>query len=245
MTCDNMQERISSFVDGRLPDAERENVLAHIASCRDCSAYLESVESVRRAVAELKRTPLPAALAARLRVLASHEQARRIARVSWAARIAAWSDRLSLAFDNLMRPMAFPFAGGVASALILFGLVIPTMTFEHAFAGQVLFTHPDGEIVVLAPNGRYTPLESENPPWIERADISMPEAANVVELTIDPKGRIFDWTLVRGELTPDLASIIMLSEFSPATNDIGMPTWAKVRAVQIRNVHTAPIRVRS
>jgi anti-sigma factor RsiW len=245
MSCDNMQQRISSFVDRRLPDAARENVFAHIASCHDCSAYLESIGGVRSAVAELKRPPIPAALSARLRVLASHEHARTLARVSWSARLSNWSGRLSLAFNNAMRPLAFPFAGGVTSALILFGLVIPTMTFQHAFADQVLFAVPDGEVVGLAPNGRYAPMESENPPWLQRADVSISEAANVVDLVIDPKGHVWNWTLVRGELTPDLANIIMLSEFSPATNDIGMPTWAKVRAVQIRNVHTAPIHVRS
>jgi Putative zinc-finger len=244
MSCDNVQERISSFVDRRLPDAEREHVLAHIKSCRDCSTYLESLEGVRRAVAELQRPALPAGLSARLRVLASHERARRLARVSWGARLAAWSCRISLAFDNAMRPLAFPFAGGIASALILFGLVIPTMTVEHALADQVLFTYPDGEVVAQAPDGRYAPPESENPPWIERVDSSMPEAANVVDLTIDQSGRVCDWIVARGELTPDLTNIIMFGQFSPATN-MGVPTFGKVRAVQIRNVQTAPIRVRS
>lgn len=244
MSCDNVQERISSFVDGRLPDAERENVLTHTESCRDCSAYLESMEGVRRAVGQLRYQPVPAALTARLRVLASHEHARQLSRVTWTARVAKWSDRLSLTFDNLMRPLAFPFAGGLVSALIIFGLVIPSLTFQHAFADQVLFTNPDGEVVAQAPNGRYMPGESENPPWIERADASIPEAANVVDLTIDQTGRVCDWTVARGELTPDLTNIIMFGQFSPATN-MGMPTFGKVRAVQIRNIQTAPIRVRS
>jgi hypothetical protein len=246
MSCDNLQERISSFVDGRLPDAERENVSAHIASCRDCTAYLESIEGVRRAIVELKRPQIPAALTARLRVLASHEHARQLAHVSWSARFANWSDRISLAFNNAMRPLAFPFAGGVASALILFGLVIPTMTFEHAFADQVFFTAPEGDVVAMAPTGRYAPPESENPPFIERANASVPDAANVVDLVIDESGRISDWTVTRGELTPDLANIIMFGQFSPATNTLlGVPTTGRVRAVQIRNVHTAPIHVRS
>jgi hypothetical protein len=72
----------------------------------------------------------------------------------------------------------------------------------------------------------------------------MPEAANVVDLTIDQSGRVSNWTVARGELTPDLANIIMFGQFSPATN-MGVPTFGKVRAVQIRNVQTAPIRVRS
>jgi anti-sigma factor RsiW len=244
MSCDNVQERISSFVDRRLPDAERENVLAHLASCRDCHTYLESIEGVRRGMRDLQRPGVPASVTARLRVLASHEQARRLSRVTFAARLANWSDRLTLAFDNLMRPLAFPFAGGIASALMLFGLVIPTMTFQHAFADQVFFTAPEGDVVALAPSGRYAPSESENPPWIERADASVPEAANVVDLTIDQSGRVCDWTVARGELTPDLTNIIMFGQFSPATN-MGIPTLGKVRAVQIRNVQTAPIRVRS
>jgi len=231
-------------VDGRLPDAERENVLAHIMSCRDCSAYLESIETLRRAVGDLKRPPLPAGLSAKLRVIASQEHARRVAHISWGARLNAWSARLSLSFDNAMRPLAFPFAGGLVSALMLFGLVIPTMTFQHAYADQVFFTAPSGDVVALAPNGRYAPPESENPPWIERADASMPEAANVVDLTIDQYGRVCDWTVARGELTPDLTNIIMFGQFSPATN-MGVPTAGKVRAVQIRNVQTAPIHVRS
>jgi hypothetical protein len=244
MSCNNLQEQISLFVDGRLPGAERDAVLAHTASCRACSTYLEATENVRRTVAELKRPAVPVALASRLRVLASHEHARQMTRVTWNARFESWCDRLSLTFNNLMRPLAFPFAGGIASALILFGLVIPTMTVEHAFADQVFFTNPDGEVVAQAPNGRYMPSESENPPWIERVDSTIPEAANVVDLTIDQAGRVCDWTVARGELTPDLTNIIMFGQFSPATN-LGMPTFGKVRAVQIRNVHTAPIRVRS
>ena len=244
MSCDNVQERISSFVDGCLPEAERENVSAHLASCRDCSSLLKSHEAVRRAVRQMNRPPVPPALTARLRVIASHEQARQRARATWPARVQYWSDRLSLSFNNLMRPLAFPFAGGLISSLIIFGLVIPSLTFQHALADRVLFTYPDGQVVALAPNGRYLPAESENPPWIERADAFMPEAANVVDLTIDQSGRVCDWTVERGELTPDLTSIIMFGQFSPATN-MGVPTSGKVRAVQIRNVQTPPIRVRS
>ena len=247
MSCDNVQERISSFVDRRLPDAERENVAAHVASCRDCGAHLEAIEGVRRAVASLNRPTVPLSLTARLRVLASHEHARQLARISWFARYTAWKDRLALGFNNMMRPLAFPFAGGIASALILFGLMIPIMTVEHAYADQglqVYFTAPEGDVVALAPSGRYAPPESENPPFIERAGASVPDAANVVDLTIDQSGHVYNWTVTRGELTPDLANIIMFGQFSPATN-MGLPTFGRVRAVQIRNIQTAPIRVRS
>jgi anti-sigma factor (TIGR02949 family) len=70
MSCDNVQERISSFLDRSVPVAEQENVLAHIESCRDCSSYLEVQQTVRRAVRSLGPRPVPAELSAKLRVIA-------------------------------------------------------------------------------------------------------------------------------------------------------------------------------
>jgi hypothetical protein len=245
MSCDNVQERVSTFLDRSNPVAERENVLAHIESCGDCSAYLETQLTSRAALRSLSRPPLPADLAARLSVLASHERERRLARVSFAARMRALNSRVQLMFDNMMRPLAFPFAGGLVSSIMIFGLLVPSLTFQHAFADQVLFTYADGEVVFMGPNGAYMSMdESENAPRIQRGDSVAPETANVVELTIDESGRVSDWTVARGELTQDLTNIIMFGQFSPATN-LGMPIQSKLKAFQIRNVQTAPIRVRS
>lgn len=220
-------------------------MVAHFASCRRCSARLESTESLRRALSALNRAPLPAGLTERLRVLASHERARHRARVSWPARLARWSDRASLWFDNLMKPLAFPFAGGLLSSIVIFGLLVPSLMFRHALADTMFYTNPDGQVVILSPGGTYLSFDGENIPRIERADAATPDAANVVNLTIDASGRVSDWSVVRGELTPDLTNIIMFGQFIPATN-LGVPISAQVKAVQIlRSVQTAPIRVRS
>jgi hypothetical protein len=245
MSCDNVQERVSSILDRTNAAAERENVLAHIESCRDCSAYLETQQTMRTALRNLNSPPAPPDLAAQLSVLASHERERRLTRVSFAARLRAWNSRVQLVFDNLMRPLAFPFAGGLVSSIMIFGLLVPSLTFQHVFADQVLFTYADGEVVVIGPNGSYMSTdESENAPRLQRADAVAPETANVVELTIDQSGRVSDWSVARGELTQDLTNIIMFGQFSPATN-LGVPIQSKLKAFQIRNVQTAPIRVRS
>jgi len=244
MSCENVQERVSSFLDQSNPVAERENVLAHIGSCRDCSAYLETQLDMRSALRSLDHPATPPDLAARLSVIASHERERRLSRVSLSARLRAWNGRVQLMFDNLMRPLAFPFAGGLVSSMMIFGLLVPTLTFQHTFADQILFTDADGEVVVMGPNGAYlSATESENAPRIQRGD-TVPDTANVVELTIDQSGRVTDWTVASGELTPDLTNIIMFGQFSPATN-LGVPVQSKLKAFQIRNVQTAPIRVRS
>src|SRR6185312_6650768 len=98
---------------------------------------------------------VPADLTAKLRVLASHERTRRLSRVSLIARIEYWSDRARLFFDNLMRPVAVPFAGGVISAITIFSVLLPCLTFQHVYADQMLFTYPEGEVVTLSASGVY------------------------------------------------------------------------------------------
>jgi hypothetical protein len=201
--------------------------------------------TVQMALRSLDRPSVPAQLTTRLRVTASHELARRQAHRTVATWLHSIYSRVQLTFDNLMRPLAFPFAGGIVSAMMIFGLLVPSLTFQHAFADQALFTYPDGEVVVIDPNGDFTAVpDSINAPRIQRADAMSPEAANVVELTIDASGRVSDWTVARGELTTDLTNIIMFGQFSPATN-LGVPIPSKLKAFQIRNIQTAPIRVRS
>lgn len=245
MSCDNVQERVSSILDRDMSIAERENVLAHINACPDCSVSLETQQAMRSSVRALKRPEIPAELTARLRVVASHERQRRLNRVSLAARWHAIYGRVQLMLDNLMRPLALPFAGGLVSSMMLFGLLFPCLTFQHAFADQAFFTYPDGEVVILGANGTYTSVgESETAPRILRADFTPPQTANVVDLLLDQNGRVSDWAIAQGEMTQDLADIIMFGRFSPATN-MGVPIPSRVRAFQIRNVETPPIRVRS
>jgi Putative zinc-finger len=245
MSCDNVQERVSFFLDREDTIAEQENVLAHIQTCRDCAAFLQTQQEMRTALRSLNRPPIPAALTAKLRVAASHDQQRKLARRTLAARWQALHDRVQLTLDNLMRPLALPFAGGLVSSIMMFSVLVPSLTFHHAFADQALFTYPDGDVVILAPNGTYMSVpESENAPRILRADLTPPETANVVELMLDESGRVANWSVSQGELTQDLANIIMFGHFNPATN-MGVPIPSRVRAFQIRNIETAPIRVRS
>jgi hypothetical protein len=53
--------------------------------------------------------------------MASRERRRAAERRSVSAFCRAWLDRTRLMAHNLMQPLALPFAGGVFSALVLFG----------------------------------------------------------------------------------------------------------------------------
>lgn len=231
MSCENVQELISPLLDRRVSAGEQENVLAHLESCRECSAQLESMQKVREALRDMDRTPVPDVLTAKLRVIASHERERRVSRATLSRRSQYWLDRARLCFDNLMRPVFLPLAGGLFSATVIFSVLVPSLSAQHEDADGALFTDPYGQVVVLGSGGAYSPEATADLPRIEPTYSDIPDDANVVWLAIGENGKVLDYSVVKGRLTPDMQSIIMISKFSPATF-LGVPTPGLVKMVQ-------------
>jgi hypothetical protein len=188
----------------------------------------------------MRAPAVPPALAARLRVMASHERHRQLVRVSFSARLRAIASSAELHFENLMRPMALPVAGGVLSALLLFAALFPNLSFTHNFTDNSFLTYPVGLVVEQVGGG--VVKAGGNVPRIFPVDADIPADSNVVDLTVDQNGRVCDYAIVHGKLTPDLQNIILLSQFMPATN-LGVPVSGKVRVVQgTSTVRTAAMR---
>lgn len=244
MSCENLQELISQTLDGRMPEAEREHVFDHVRVCRECADRLSSLQTQRAILRKMAQTPVPADLAARLRVLASHERERQLARVNLGERLRRVAANIDLAFENLMRPVALPVTGGLVSALLLFGLMVPTLSFAHKTTGHESYaddvseqlsrrdifpaTFPTGQLVTN-PYGQTD--SDDDSPRIEPVDSTPSDFLNVVDLTIDETGRVVDWTVVKGVITADMKSVILLSTFQPATN-MGVAISGKIRVVQ-------------
>jgi hypothetical protein len=237
MSCNNVQELISSLLDRRISPEEKEDVLAHLESCRKCSARYETMQSLRTELRGMSQPAVPEYLHQQLRVIASHERVRLLARVSVSTRIRHWGSRMELQFNNMMRPLALPFAGGLLSALISFGLLVPNLNFQHNYTDEAFLTYPVGLVVEQISGGVVKAVGDV--PRIEPVGTVNPEDANVVELTIDENGRVIDYSVSHGKLTPDLQSIIMFSQFQPATL-LGLRTSGKVQIVQrlVRNVRS-------
>jgi hypothetical protein len=167
--------------------------------------------------------PVPAMLKQRLQVLASHERARQVSRISWQARAEHWRGIAKLKFDNMMRPFALPVAGGLVSALLMFSALLPSVSYGRVTSGDEppspVFTEPDGQVVG---EGDFPRLGSASDPG--------PVGKIVVVLTIDDRGRVRDYTLTQGKITPEVQDFILFSVFTPATM-FGKPTWGQVKAV--------------
>jgi negative regulator of sigma E activity len=233
MSCENVQERISLLLDCKLPASEREYVLAHLGACNRCNDRFESMQLMRASMRDMARPQVPAALSMKLRVLASHECARHVARKNLSTRVANWVTATRLAFDNMMRPFAVPVTGGVLSAFVMFSLLVPSLSFPHNHTSEpplaMLTADPqwgDPDGVIVGTNGTHAVLESGSA-LIYGNEVSL-------TLLIDERGRVQDYYLSGGELTDEMKSLILLSQFTPATVS-GQPTWGLKQVVFSRH----------
>ena len=233
MSCEIVQERISLLLDCKLPAIEREFVLAHLNTCSQCAERFETMQYARASLRDMARPQVPAALSMKLRVLASHERARRIAHQNFSTRLAHWVTATRLAFDNMMRPFAVPVTGGVLSAFVIFSLLVPSLSFPHSHGYEpplavaetdVQWGDPDGKLLgATADHARLLPGSA----LIDGNEVSL-------TLLIDERGRVQDFYLSGGELTDEMKSLILFSQFAPATVS-GQPTWGLKQVVFTRS----------
>ncbi len=238
MSCEHPLKNFSLLLDGELPPMEQSKAQAHIENCPSCSAEFVSVRKLREQLRGMNRPAIPASLAAKLRIIASHEIQRRARTVSIQSRFEHLVSRMRLVFDNMMRPVALPVAGGLLSAILMFGAVMPRLEFQSRFYNDVptkMFTDPDGMISDFTQdsstwgrdlNVHYLSLNEI--PRLEPVDTVVSSDETAVVLTIDPSGKVVSWD--GGQMTPELRSIILFSRFTPATL-FGQPTWGKKQIV--------------
>jgi len=209
MSCKRVQNSLSEFLDHRVAGDEWTRVAGHLAVCRECAAYLREFTELRDSLKSLPQPAVPERLSTQLQVLASHERARWNTTKTLPLAFHNWAGNIKLAIDNLMRPLALPMAGGLASALLLFGLLVPTLGYRP----NVLNDVP-------------TRL-STSATLVEVSPLGIHGDETVVELFVDAKGQATDYSVQRGSVSPemqaDLTKLMFFSRFTPATW-FGQPT---------------------
>ncbi|HVP48403.1 MAG TPA: hypothetical protein VMT32_17535 [Bryobacteraceae bacterium] len=214
MNCEKVRKTLSAFLDRQLARAPFDTVTQHLAQCRDCSSYAKDLGELHASLRSLPKVAPPARLVTELQVLASRERMRQLSRGTYTALGHFWVAEMRLFFDNLMRPIAIPFAGGLVSAVFLFTMLMPTLQFPHLTRNDVpsgLFTQSVATVDTLPPFG----FSGDN---------------FVVQVTLDEQGNLVDYTLpdnVSSKLRNDIANMILFTKFEPATA-YGVPIAAKV-----------------
>jgi hypothetical protein len=160
----------------------------------------------------------PAELETSLRIIASRESQRRRGRASWSTRWFLIQQDFRLWANNLMRPLAIPTAGGFVSALLLFGVLAPSLAIPPVAAR----THDIPTVLYTEPSVKnFLPIGFEG------------DGDLVVEITVDENGKLVDYSIPNMDqkllrMHRSIENQILFTQFTPATR-LGQPMSGKVR----------------
>jgi hypothetical protein len=211
---------LSAFQDGCVVDSERRAIAAHLDRCGTCSLHLGQLEMVRQSLRAAPRRPVPAHLAFALRSLASREATRQRYYAGFRGFARNLGERASLFANNLMRPLALPAAGGLASAIFLFSMVMTNFQ-------DIVRDHPNDVRIAIATGASVRNILFE---MSEDSEITL-------DILVDEQGRVVDYSFPDGSgniktapMRRKLESTLLLTEFIPATT-FGQPVsgWVRVK----------------
>jgi hypothetical protein len=129
----------------------------------------------------------------------------------------------------MMRPFAVPVTGGLMSSLVMFSLLVPSLSFPHKHSYEPPLAVAETDVQWGDPDGKIVGATADHARLLPGSAVIY---GNEVSLTllIDERGRVQDYYLSGGELTEEMTSLILLSQFTPATVN-GQPTWGLKQVV--------------
>ena len=210
---------LSAFLDGRIVDSEKRLLEEHLKCCVECCARHADMVAVQTALRAAPVRKVNRELALSLRSLASREAVRRRRQVDYRARFHDVRERLTFWASGLMKPLALPAAGGLATAVLLF---VAIMT---SFQG-----------IISAPQRGDIPTVLATEPLLKSTLLDTAPEEITVDVLVDEQGRVIDYGLPKGldvaarqELRRMIGNSLLFTKFQPATT-FGQPTsgWVRV-----------------
>lgn len=219
MECTSVKQRVSAYLDDAVSAEEGRLVARHLNICQECALETERCSGIRQKLRALPPPVAPPELATRLRVIASKVRMESAGPGPWKR----WRDRMELSLHHLMRPLALPAVGGLCSAVFLFSTLVPT--FKSAFA-------------LVSLSGDVPTMLTTEPTLKDTAPVAFANGDAVVDLQLDGRGRIINYTIVSGrgdseKLRHSIENSLLFTEFWPATT-FGRPVSGTIR-ISFRN----------
>lgn len=224
LDCQDVNSILSACVDGRVVESERLQMSAHLGACPDCRLRYEQLVAIRESLKAVPVRRTPPMLDMSLRVLASRESLRRRRYRGFLGQVRAWGSNFAFHANQLMRPLAVPAAGGLASAFFLFAMVLTT------YQG-IVWAHNDDVPTILSTGANV------------KSSMELTVAADeiVVDVYVDEFGRVIDYSFPEGYGNLNTATTrralensLLFTQFQPATF-FGKPISAWVRVSMRRS----------
>jgi hypothetical protein len=211
--CKSVRRSMWDYVAGGLDDVDRHAVGYHVQDCRDCELHRKEVRSLRSGLKNLPPMHVPAMLNTRLRVIASRERSRRLARRDFQTWLKDQKSRARLFVDNLLKPFAVPAAGGILASFMCFGVIVDTLHVVPEWQKEL----PIGISTEVA-------FDDISPFSCGHKDV-------LVQLSVDSDGKVTDWKLhdaadASPEEIQEIGNLVLYSTFTPAVRS-GWPVSSK------------------
>ena len=206
--CEPVRALLSNYLDGAVTGVEMRRIADHLDACPACHAEFDLARSMQQTLSTLGPSRVPPDLSLRLRLAISREGQR-----SWPNRL----DRLSLSWQNALRPLVIQAAAGLACAVLLLGSILFLLGAMSAANPVMANDEPLG--AMTAPHYLYSVAGLQ--------PVSTPEDSTIiVEAQINARGEVYDYRIVSG---PEDAAVrnqvvdrLLTSVFTPASV-FGMP----------------------
>jgi hypothetical protein len=221
--CRAIRASFSDYLDGAVSGREMQQIARHIegfddgggsrtAGCEDCARELAAWRATQEALCALGPAKAPADLGLRLRLVISHELARHSIRLR---------DRISLAWDNAVRPMLLQVSVGFAGSVALLGIVF---LLSAVAAPQAVQANDEPLGALTAPHYLYSTTSAG-------AIVTGHDSTIIVEASVDNRGRVYDYQIVSGPqdetVRGQIANHLLGSVFQPASA-FGVPVRGRV-----------------
>lgn len=206
MKCSQAKSLLSPYLDGMLTGTQMLALGAHLDGCQACSTEYDALRRTQQLLVSVGHRKAPEDLELKVRLAISREvaQARRPYLADWGVRI-----------DNLLQAFMVPATAGLASAVIMFGLLMGFLA------------------VPLPVKSADVPLTFSTTPQLEESAFgttldSLKDDSLVIEAYVDSNGRVQDYRVLSNagnpkDLPTQVKNMLIFTTFRPATF-MGRPT---------------------
>src|ERR1035438_760520 len=208
MTCTEIKQLFSPYLDGRASGSQMRAVSSHIEKCDGCAHEYAATQSTQHLLSSLGRPKVPVDLALKLRVAISREAAQ--------ARRPRFEGML-VRLENALNAFMVPATAGLVSAVLIFGLLL------GFFALPAELRASSGDVPLMLYTG----------PQLEQSAFgtslgNMGDDAVVIEAYVDANGRVEDYRILSQPddakaVLPELKNSLIFTTFHPALL-MGRPT---------------------
>jgi len=209
MKCGLAKSLLSPYLDGAITGGEMQALSQHLKECSACTQRYLSLSQTQQLLTQTGRRKAPPDLALRLRLAVSREIARSQRPMF---------EGLQLRLENVLRAFMVPATAGLATAVLIFGVLIGTLVqplqADNSDVPLMIVTAPQLQQAAL------TPMDSIH-------DDSL-----VIEAYVGSDGRVKDYRIISSpsdskEVMPQVKNMMLdmmvFARFRPATS-MGRPT---------------------